>query len=227
MTTIRTEPVAPGQAYGRWTVVSVVHSPGKQRLLCRCLCGTEREVARESLITGKSKSCGCYSRERTAAMGKRNKRHGLTRTPTYITWRGMIHRCYKESDKNYHRYGARGIRVCDRWKIFDYFLADMGLRPSPNHSIDRIDNDGNYCQENCRWATVKEQARNRRTNRLIEFRGERKTIHEWAEIFGFNVNTLKDRLLQGWPIHKALETPADVSKRNKAARNLSDFTPGC
>lgn len=92
----------------------------------------------------------------------------MTESPTYASWQAMIARCTHPCVRGYHNYGGRGIKVCERWKLFECFLADMGLRPSTKHSIDRIDNDGNYEPSNCRWATTKEQAHNRRNNVIDE-----------------------------------------------------------
>jgi hypothetical protein len=118
----------------------------------------------------------------------------------------MMQRCTKPSHHAFHRYGGRGIQVCDRWGSFESFLEDMGPRPSLDHSIDRIDNDGDYEPSNCRWATRKEQANNTASNVVIEFNGARKTLGQWAKELGISGTGLRARLKK-WPIAKALTTP--------------------
>lgn len=126
-------------------------------------------------------------------------------------WRDMHRRCYDRSRKEYHRYGGRGIKVCQRWHNFENFFADMGERPS-GMSLDRIDNDGDYSPENCRWATVKEQNNNTRANRVITFNGESKSMTQWAEEVGIKVGTIWMRLHLGWSIEETLQKPVSVKK---------------
>lgn len=143
-----------------------------------------------------------------------NVRHGLTKSPTYRTWRSMKARCYNPQSLSFKYYGAKGIRICERWESFDAFLEDMGERPEGT-SIDRLDSTKNYEPENCRWATTKQQNRNLSTNVILEYRGARRCVSEWAEIAGLSKETLGQRLRSGWCIEKALATPA---RRYKLAR---------
>jgi hypothetical protein len=145
-----------------------------------------------------------YERIRNAN-GQFQFEHGLHETSTYKSWAAMLARCENPKNKSYFRYGGRGIRVCERWQQFVNFLADMGLRPSPQHSIDRYpDNDGDYTSDNCRWATVSEQARNRRSNHLIEFRGEIMPLMRACELSGVKWTTAYERLKRGWSVTRAL-----------------------
>lgn len=143
----------------------------------------------------------------------------------YMAWYSMISRCYDIEHEAYHNYGGRGIFVCDRWlgiNGFDNFYQDMGPRPSKNLSLDRINNDGNYCPENCHWATKTQQARNRRTNRTIIIDNETKSVAEWAEISGIDQRTIRDRLDDEWDAKLAVFTPiradAIVSLNEKFSR---------
>lgn len=143
--------------------------------------------------------------------------HGKTGTPEYWAWTAMHSRCRRKNHPHYGSYGGRGIRVCERWGKFENFLADMGRKPSPEHSLERIDVNGNYEPGNCRWDTWLAQNRNRRNNCVISYRGEQRPQAEWAEIFGMSRSALNMRLNKyGWPIEKALETP--VRKRSKTAK---------
>ena len=133
--------------------------------------------------------------------------HGKHGTPEYRTWSSMKCRCENKNDKNYFRYGAVGIKVCKRWKKFENFYKDMGLRPSPKDTIDRIESTKGYYPKNCRWATVKEQNNNRKSNRHFIINGVKKNLSQWAEVHGIKSKTVSARLEYGWGIEKALNTP--------------------
>lgn len=155
----------------------------------------------------------------------KNKRHGMSRTPIHNLWWGMIMRCEHESCTSYRDYGGRGIYVCDRWKTFENFYADMGERPD-GLTLDRIDNDGPYSPENCRWTSWSEQARNQR--RRVEYTafGKSLLVVEWAELTGIPYNTLHARINKlGWPVEKALSQPVALrpsrSRDRKAAKRES------
>src|SRR6266404_941742 len=179
-----------GQSFGRWLVVSEAPAQGKvRRWFCRCECGTERAVQQNGLRNGSTVSCGCYSREAT---GVRRRTHGMTGTPTHTSWENMIGRATRPTATGHRYYFDRGITVCKHWRTFENFYADMGKRPIA-HTLDRIDNNGNYscghCDEcivhgwpkNCRWATPAEQATNSSRNRLLTFQGRTQTLGEWAK----------------------------------------------
>lgn len=172
-----------GLRYGRLTVVEVLPREGSNRkAVCRCDCGNERLNYQANLVSGRTTSCGCYlselvSERRTTHGEAGNAYHGIPSTAEYRAWKGLRERCTAPTNKRYQHYGARGITVCDEWTdSFATFLRDMGRRPSAKHSIDRIDNDGNYCKSNCRWATRIEQQSNTSRNRFVVLEGERMTI---------------------------------------------------
>lgn len=160
-----------GERFGRLVVIGAGESTraGQSTWLCVCDCGEHREVMPGHLERGTQKSCGCFKAERSrtwmverGAEGRTT--HGLSRRPEYRVWASMIQRCHNERDPSYHWYGGRGILVCQDWRqSFEAFYRDMGPRPDPSLSIDRIDNDGNYGPGNCRWATKSQQNLNRRT----------------------------------------------------------------
>jgi hypothetical protein len=151
------------QEFDRLTVLKEVESRGKHRIwLCRCACGNETEKYQSNLVSGQSRSCGCLRKERSV---EANTKHGMTDSVEYECWCQMIRRCYNKKNKSYHNYGGRGIYVCQRWrKSFENFYEDMGQRPFKRYSLDRIDVEGHYCLENCRWATQRRQCCNKREN---------------------------------------------------------------
>lgn len=195
-----------GNTYGRLTVISKLPSVPNCHdswWLCQCSCGNESSVRTTSLKMGDTKSCGCYSTELRTKHGENTKQG--KKTKEYRTWDHMIQRCTNTNKPEYERYWGRGIKVCDRWRTYTLFLEDMGRAPSNKHSIDRINNDGNYEPGNCRWATPTEQVNNRCNTVWIEYKGERKTLTQWSRHLGINTGTLKFRL-RNWSIDKAFVT---------------------
>lgn len=196
------------------------------QFLCRCDCGAEKTIPGQSLLSGRTKSCGCYRRDRGKEISETGgtaviKKHGLHGTPTHLVWMGMKRRC-TTTHATPSRYARQGVTVCERWaSSFEDFLADMGERPSPEHSIDRIDFTKGYEPGNCRWATNLEQASNKRNNRWIEFNGERKHLAEWARLCNMSVPTLRMRLETGWSVDDAFHKP--VAKKR---RHLPQTNPG-
>ena len=160
---IRGKRLLPGQRFGRWTVVREGEKKDNRvAWLCKCDCGTERTVITRQLVKGLSKSCGCYMKDRITKHGH-NKVTGSS--SEYNSWHQMKQRCLNPNDKRYDDYGGRGIKICERWLDFNNFLEDMGVKPSPKHSIDRIDVDGDYEPSNCKWSDDYEQQRNIRVHK--------------------------------------------------------------
>lgn len=201
-----------GERFGRLVVVELVGRTTNRRLVWSavCDCGNSIEVAGTYLLSGESRSCGCLQRDIARRAGDRTRTHSLSRTSTYSIWDSMRARCNNPQRTDYPRYGGRGIKVCERWNTsFDSFLADMGVRP-PGMSLDRFPNqDGNYEPGNCRWATVRQQARNHSGNRLITANGVTRCLIEWSEVTGLRCKTITDRLARGWTADDAINKPID------------------
>lgn len=174
------------------------------RYVCRCVCGNTVVGEGYRIATGHTSSCGCRKREVAKKTVCLRRTHGRCHTPEYMTWVRMRRRCENSESQDYHNYGARGIKVCERWKVFANFYADMGERPGKGYMIDRVDNDGDYEPENCRWTTVKESNRNRRNIRFLVIDGIRKGLGEWAEESGTNLETIRSRLQRGWDSKEAV-----------------------
>lgn len=155
-----------GQKFNRLTVIklSPERKNNRPNYICRCDCGNIITAIGSAVKSGNTTSCGCYQKE-AARIAK--TKHSGSYTPEYSTWQNMRRRCGDPTDKRYIRYGGRGISVCKRWDVFENFIKDMGLKPSPKHSIHRVNNDGNYTPSNCVWATPKEQSRVTSRNRYI------------------------------------------------------------
>ena len=202
-----------GQKFNRLTVVCradnyITPSGAKERRwLCECDCGNTTVVTTAHLKSGHTKSCGCFAMEMRIQNGLREK-HGLTRTRIHGIWTQMKTRCYNPNDEHFPNYGGRGITVCAEWlndvKAFHEWAMANGY--ADYLTIDRIDTNGNYCPENCRWASKKEQTRNRRNTRFLTFNDETKTLKEWSEITGIKYQTLFCR-------YKAGKSPEEILRR--------------
>lgn len=194
-----------GQKFGRLTAIKPDgrYNSGNIKWLCLCDCGKYTHSDSSKLRKGGVKSCGCYASER---MTKINTKHNGFGTRLYEIWRQMHCRCYGENTKAYKHYGGRGISVCKEWKEFEQFKEwALSSGYQDNLTIDRINVNGDYCPENCRWATVKEQANNRRSCHVVQFNGEKHTISEWADIYKVDQRRLYDRLSRyGWDIGVAV-----------------------
>lgn len=200
-----------GNKYGRLTAIEPERNPknGNMAWLCRCDCGNMvHSVDTYALTHGKSNSCGCA---RVDSLKRIFTKHGMSHKRLGFIHKGMVQRCYNPNSKKYHRYGARGIDICDEW------MGENGMRSfiewalshgySDDLYIDRIDNDKGYSPNNCRWVTNKENSNNRSNNRIIEINGERKTVAQWSEVYGLKSRTVERRLLLGWNEIDAVTMP--------------------
>lgn len=202
--------VTPGDKFGRWEIIreDCRGRYNERRFLCKCSCGNKRIIDLSSLNAGKTQSCGCLRKE---VSRDKSTTHGLSKTRIYRIWHMMLHRCHNKDDGRYNSYGGRGIKVCDDWNDFTNFYNWSLANGYESHlTIDRIDNDGDYCPENCRWATQKEQQNNRSNNHNIEYNGKKLTCQQWAERTGIKESTIRFRLSKGWSAEQALCTPVGV-----------------
>lgn len=195
-----------GQKFGRLTVLYKLRNYHKKHTywLCICECCNFKEVYLGSLTSGATTSCGCYHKEIVKNV---NLKHGKRHTSLYKIWRDIKQRCYNKHNTRYKDYGKRGIIVCDEWlsDFTNFYTWAMTNGYNDKLSIDRIDVNGNYEPNNCRWATAKQQARNRRSCKYFTYNGKTHCIKEWCEILNLNYKTVSTRLSRNWLIAKALE----------------------
>jgi len=195
---------AIGNVYGRLTVIAEADPVGMvRRVVCVCTCGTEKIFRLYNLRTGDTKSCGCLNSELVI---KYNTTHAMCKRPEYTGWKHLVGRCTNKKNPGYKNYGGRGITICKRWRQFDKFMEDMGERPART-SLERTNNNKGYCKSNCVWATHKQQANNKRTNKMLTYKGKTMTMMQWSEHTGISYNKLRDRIKYKWSIERALETP--------------------
>lgn len=194
-----------GQRFGRLIALELVERRESGSPIWRfvCDCGKTKEAVVKNVAGGHVQSCGCLAREKLVA---RNTTHGFSHKhqSTYRSWKDMRGRCYNENDSDFSDYGGRGITVCERWSEFAEFIADMGPRPK-GKTLDRIDVNGNYEPENCRWADAKTQANNKRSNHLIEYHGETRTLMQWCDKFAIDPAKVRYRIKAGWAIDRIFQ----------------------
>jgi len=206
-----------GQRFGRLTAISRLPKYRSDNLSywkCRCDCGNERNVSLGNLRGGSTTSCGCFKNE---LFTKLLTKHGCTAhgkvTSEYRAWAAAKSRCHNENNRMYCWYGARGIRMCERWfNSFESFLSDMGTKPK-GMTLDRIDNDGNYEPSNCRWADYRTQNNNKKHNRRIRAFGEIMTAAQWARKFRLTSSIISNRIRWGWNAEEAITTPRKLSMK--------------
>lgn len=208
-----------GQRFGRLTVISFAGRgcDGRGRWLCQCDCGNQKIVSNSNLGRGVV-SCGCKRKEDLAKNGFRLK-HGQSRSRLYGVWGAMVDRCENPNAHEYENYGGRGIKICDEWRTNFEAFAEWAYANGYDEkakrresTLDRIDVDGDYEPSNCRFASAKEQNRNRRSNVMITYNGETHCMSEWAEIAGIPYGTFQHRLYKGWSVEDAIGRPLVYSR---------------
>ena len=211
-----------GNRYGRLIVVARAVGDGPRWWACECDCGGKKDVRGTLLRNGETASCGCLHRERSSAAAKAtHTRHGQSsgdrRGGGYRCWEAMKDRCQNRASRSFPKWGGRGITVTDRWSTFEQFISDMGPRPSPKHTLDRIDNCGNYEPSNCRWALPVVQMRNRRNNLHLTAFGRTMLLVEWADETGINYFAMRERVRAGWSPERVVTEP---SRRHASRRKM-------
>lgn len=204
---MRQSSINVGNVFGRLTVMERVSRAGRGMFVCKCECSKIKEIYGYNLRSGATRSCGCLNKEVAVARHIKHGHHSRNfTTPEYRAWAAMIGRCTNPNNNAAKDYSLRGITVSEQWLDFATFLKDMGPRPSPKHTLGRIDNDKGYCKENCRWETRTQQARNRRSNKYVLFRGEKICLAELAIRHNLSPQTLWKRLKRGWSLEEAIST---------------------
>lgn len=170
-----------------------------------CQCGNRKIIRRAKFLSLATKSCGCMS----SKIADHVTTHGQSRTTEYKSWLNMKRRCYEVTNNRYHRYGGRGIKVCEEWRnSFENLIADMGQKPTPKHQLERVDNDGDYCKSNCKWIPNNEQWKNKSTTRSVIYQGLEMPMMELEPICGIAYKTLWNRIMkQGLSIEEAMNKP--------------------
>lgn len=229
-----------GQQFGYWTIIKLSHfiqdykkdgtkNGRRYYYLCRCKCGTEKTVAELSLKNGSSKSCGCYfyTNEVKQKISEGQKTHGYSKTRLYKIWIGIKTRCYGNPNRyGYNDYGGRGIKMCSEWKNnflpFREWALNNGYDETAKKgkcTIDRIDVNGDYSPENCRFISIKEQMNNRRKTTFITYKGQTKPMSEWCKEYGIKINTAHKRIKMGWDLDKVFNEPINQKYIRNGKRN--------
>lgn len=206
-----------GTKYGRLTIIKEgsfikYDKTIMRKVLCKCDCGNEKEIDLNSIKRGKSTSCGCFNKELAK---ENNTKHGLAmlstgiKHPDYNIWTKLKGRCLNPNDKSYIHYGARGIKICDRWMYsFENFINDLGWRPSNKYSLERIDYNKDYCPENCKWILKSEQTKNCRRVKLIAYNGKEHCLTDLCKLLGLVYSTMRHRVYDlGIPFEEAIKYP--------------------
>lgn len=211
-----------GMRYNRLTILEIIgkNKFNKRMVSVRCDCGVIKNAIFVALVNGYVKSCGCAQKEIASRAARLKRTHGLTKSPTYNAWDSMKARCLNKKHKSYKDYGQRGIKICERWMLFENFLNDMGLKPE-DMSLDRIDNSLGYYKENCKWSSYREQSNNKRNNIKLEINGKTHTIIEAAKYAGITPGQLYQRLQRGWTKEESLDPADGRSRRKKRGTNSS------
>lgn len=208
-----------GQRFGRLIALGPISRDRHKHIvwLCQCDCGNKANVALQSLRSGTTRSCGCLYKQ---DIGRRSTTHGMSKTKVYKTWLHIKKRCYNPLAHDYQYYGERGISVCSQWhdsfECFRDYVSELPNFGIKGYSLDRIDNNGNYEPGNIRWATRKQQSRNRRITRMLTHKGKTQSVGAWAEEMGIPLYLIKNRIYKyGWSIERALTSP----KQNRWSRS--------
>lgn len=205
-----------GKKFNKLTALKML---GKGYYLFKCDCGTIKKIKRYNVISGQTKSCGCYHKE---TVGSYNKRHGLSKHPLYKTWHNMRSRCKNPNATKYYIYGGKGIKVCSEWDNNFKSFYDWSIRSGYKKglSIDRINSNGDYEPNNCRWTTITKQNNNTSQNHLITYYGKTMTIAQWARYKGLSQKILSERIRRNWSIKRALSTPkVDIKNFGEFIKN--------
>ena len=204
-----------GQKFNRMTAISYSHTLKSHRYWkCKCECGNYTIVQIRAVVSGNTKSCGCYNKEKVQKTGKANKTHGYSTSKIYKLWWSIVQRCNNKKSKMYKDYGAKGIKICEEWLKFDNFLKEMGDRPSNLYTVRRINIDKDYEVSNCKWAIYE------RNGMLIEYDEKKQTLSKWAEELNVDVGVLYRRVvLKHWSMERAITTPVIKYKKNLTNNN--------
>lgn len=210
-----------GRRFGRWTVIKDSGQRKLSRVLweCRCGCGTVKLLSSNHLLRGNSLSCGCIRNELTSA---RKYKHGMSKDRLYRIWAGMISRCHTPSQSSFKNYGGRGISVCDEWRYDFYPFYDWSMKNGYKEdlTIDRMDLNGNYCPENCRWIPFSEQCNNTRQSHFITIGEKTLTIKQWSVVVGMSDKVIRCRLRNGWSEYDAVMVPKLTGKEAYEKRGI-------